>query len=208
MSQPPDPLLCQECGQGVQRCDECQHPHDWYDHVGIDHMCRWCLLSEYEDDPLGLPAHLEGISQESSRLRQVRIWSAMQQLRLTLWLRRRLATPEERARWDAAGDDDSSNSRRTAPILGAAGASSGTYPHTVRDGEYLPLERDKGQALADTLVGKSRAEAEQAVSGWRLLVEVADLDATGGRVAMTADYRPGRVRVMVSGGRVVRATYG
>lgn len=78
----------------------------------------------------------------------------------------------------------------------------------MRDGEYQALERDKGQALADSLVGRSRAEAEQAATGWRLRLEVADLDASGGKVAMTADYRPGRVRVIVSGGSVIRATYG
>lgn len=78
----------------------------------------------------------------------------------------------------------------------------------MREGEYLALDRDKGQSLADSLVGKSRSEAEAAATGWRLNAVVFDLDATGGRVAVTADHRPGRMRLFVSKGRVVRATYG
>lgn len=76
------------------------------------------------------------------------------------------------------------------------------------DGEYLALEPEKGQFLADSLVGRTQQEAEHATEGWRLLAVVIDLDASGGRVASTADHRPGRVRVFVSGGRVVKATYG
>ncbi len=27
---------------------------DWYDHVGPqEHMCRWCLRSDYDNDPFG-----------------------------------------------------------------------------------------------------------------------------------------------------------
>ena len=78
----------------------------------------------------------------------------------------------------------------------------------MREGEYLALDRDKGQSLADSLVGKSRHEAEAAATRWRLHAVVSDLDATDGRVAVTADYRPGRMRRFVSEGRVVRATYG
>lgn len=78
----------------------------------------------------------------------------------------------------------------------------------MREGEYLALDPDKGQTLADSLVGKSRSEAEAAATGWRLNSVVLDLDATGGPVAVTADFRPGRLRLFVSDGRVVKATYG
>lgn len=76
------------------------------------------------------------------------------------------------------------------------------------DGEYLALDPEKGQALVDRLVGEPRAEAEATVAKWPMQAEVLDLDASGGRVAVTADYRRGRVRLFVSAGRVVRATYG
>ena len=58
MTQQHAPVLCSECGEDIERCDECQHPHDWYDHVLVDHMCRWCLLSDYGHDPLGLRPHV------------------------------------------------------------------------------------------------------------------------------------------------------
>ena len=45
---------CSECGQAVQRCSECLHNHDWYDHVGpAEHMCQWCLVSDYANDSDG-----------------------------------------------------------------------------------------------------------------------------------------------------------
>lgn len=45
---------CPECAKGDDRCSECQHPHEWYDHVGPDeHMCQWCLVADYDNDPLG-----------------------------------------------------------------------------------------------------------------------------------------------------------
>lgn len=78
----------------------------------------------------------------------------------------------------------------------------------MRDGEYLRLEDDKGQALADQLVGKSRAEAEAAVRGWRLMAVVIDLDMSGGRVVLTRDHVPGRIRIFLHDGRVTQATYG
>ena len=90
-------MLCQECGQGITLCDECQHPHDWYDHALMDHMCRWCLMSDYEHDPMGLPAHVRDVPQGTTRQRQVRIWAALQQLGAALRLRRRLTTEDERA---------------------------------------------------------------------------------------------------------------
>ena len=49
---------CAECGQPVERCSECLHEHDWYDHVGPDeHMCQWCLRSDYANDPCGRGPH-------------------------------------------------------------------------------------------------------------------------------------------------------
>ncbi len=76
------------------------------------------------------------------------------------------------------------------------------------DGEYLALDRDEGQALVEGVVGRPRAEAVATVTAWPMRAVVLDLDASGGRVAVTADYRPGRVRLFVSADRVVRATYG
>lgn len=76
------------------------------------------------------------------------------------------------------------------------------------DGEYLALNRDKGQALADRVVGEPTAEAVATVAAWPMHPVVLDLDASGGRIALTADFRPGRVRLFVSAGRVLRATYG
>ena len=58
VAQQQDPVECPECGQSIQRCDECLHAHDWYDHVLIDHMCRWCVMSDYEQDPFGPPPHV------------------------------------------------------------------------------------------------------------------------------------------------------
>ncbi len=78
----------------------------------------------------------------------------------------------------------------------------------MREGQYLALDRGKGQTRADSLVGTSRSEAEAAATGWRLHAVVLDIDATDGRVAVTTDFRPGRLRLFVSDGQVVKATYG
>ena len=45
---------CTECGDAVSGCSECLHVHDYYDHVGPhEHMCVWCVRSDYTNDPLG-----------------------------------------------------------------------------------------------------------------------------------------------------------
>lgn len=102
----PDAIRCRECGERIDRCDESQHIHDWYDHVGGDHMCRWCLLSEYDDDPAGDGSCSQWPTDSFQGRLPWRVRLAAWQLRLRLRILWVVASPGQRAAWRNTSDDD------------------------------------------------------------------------------------------------------
>lgn len=76
------------------------------------------------------------------------------------------------------------------------------------EGETRAVDRDVGQSIADSLLGLEPEIAVEIVKGRQLLPQLIDLDASGGRVALTADYRPDRIRIFAADGEVVRAAHG